>query len=348
MVLTISNPEHRNALGPEMYAAGVEALNVAETNPEVRSVVISGEGAMFCAGGNLQRLAGNRQQPPEVQARSIEGLHSWIDAVRTFPKPVIAAVEGAAAGAGFSLCLACDFIVAAQDAFFVMAYSNVALSPDGGATWHLARMLPRQFASELLMAGERIGAPRLHAGSALVNPRPVRADARRPRALALAEQLNATAAERRGQHQGTHPRGTWRPRQPAARERARPVREEPATCQWQASASRGLPGASGAALRLAERATALPQSPSGRECRRRANERHPVPRHSQLRPAPILTLATSAGAQLRTAGSRPLSPSLRHDILRCAYVKRYQDGELIAAAGDPPRNGSPAPRARCA
>jgi enoyl-CoA hydratase/carnithine racemase len=66
----------------------------------VRSVVIVGEGGMFCAGGNLQRLLANRQQPPEVQAQSIEGLHDWIETIRTFPKPVIAAVEGAAAGAG--------------------------------------------------------------------------------------------------------------------------------------------------------------------------------------------------------------------------------------------------------
>src|SRR5512133_1908087 len=114
MVLAISTPEHRNALGPEMYAAGVEALSVAESNPEIRSVVITGAGATFSAGGNLQRLLANREQPPEVQAQSIEGLHSWMEAIRTFPKPVIAAVEGAAAGAGFSLALACDFIVAAQ------------------------------------------------------------------------------------------------------------------------------------------------------------------------------------------------------------------------------------------
>jgi enoyl-CoA hydratase/carnithine racemase len=161
MVLAIHNPEHRNALGPEMYAAGVEALNAAETNPEVRTVVITGEGATFCAGGNLQRLQANRQQPPEVQAQSIEGLHGWIEAIRTFPKPVIAAVEGAAAGAGFSLALACDLIVAAEDAIFVMAYTSVALSPDGGATWSLARALPRQLASELLLGGEHIGARRL-------------------------------------------------------------------------------------------------------------------------------------------------------------------------------------------
>jgi enoyl-CoA hydratase/carnithine racemase len=162
MVLTLYNPEHRNALGPEMYAAGVEALNAAESNPDVRCAIITGAGETFCAGGNLQRLQANRHKPPEVQAHSIDGLHDWIEAIRTFPKPVIAAVEGPAAGAGFSLALACDLIVAARNAVFVMAYSSVALSPDGGGSWSLSRALPRTLVTELLMAGERIGAQRLH------------------------------------------------------------------------------------------------------------------------------------------------------------------------------------------
>ena len=162
LILTLSNPESRNTLSPEIYAAGVEALNAAENNPEIRSVVITGEGSTFCAGGNLQRLQANRREAPEVQAESIEGLHNWIDSIRTYPKPVIAAVEGAAAGAGFSLALACDFLVAASDAVFVMSYSNVALSPDGGGSWALARALPRALASELMMLGERIGSQRLH------------------------------------------------------------------------------------------------------------------------------------------------------------------------------------------
>ena len=161
LVLTLSNPEFRNALGPEMYAAGVEALNVAESSADVRSVVITGANGIFCAGGNLQRLQNNRQQPPEHQAQSIEGLHNWIEAIRTFPKPVIAAVEGPAAGAGFSLALACDMIVAARNSVFVMAYSSIALSPDGGGSWSLSRAMPRQLATELLMCGERIGAERL-------------------------------------------------------------------------------------------------------------------------------------------------------------------------------------------
>lgn len=191
MVLTLSNPEHRNALGPEMYAAGVEALNAAESNPEVRSVIITGEGHIFSAGGNLQRLQNNRQQPPEVQAQSIEGLHSWIEAIRTFPKPVIAAVEGPAAGAGFSLALSCDLIVSAVNSVFVMAYSSIALSPDGGGSWSLSRLVPRQLATELLMCGERIGAERLHQ-MGIVN-RITEPGHALSTALAWSQQLNARA-----------------------------------------------------------------------------------------------------------------------------------------------------------
>ena len=191
LILTLSNPERRNAIDPSMYAAGVEALSVAESSADIKSVVITGSDGMFCSGGNLQRLLANRQQPPEVQAQSIEGLHNWIETIRTYPKPVIAAVEGAAAGAGFSLALACDFIVAARNAVFVMAYSNVALSPDGGASWNLSQALPRQAATEILMGGDRIGAERLHA-LGIVN-RVTEAGGALEAALALAEQLNAKA-----------------------------------------------------------------------------------------------------------------------------------------------------------
>ena len=191
LILTLSNPEHKNALGPDIYAAGIEALNAAENNPEIRSVVITGEGSMFCAGGNLQRLQANRRESPEVQAQSIEALHNWIEAIRTYPKPVIAAVEGAAAGAGFSLALACDFIVAADNAVFVMSYSTVALSPDGGGSWSLARALPRALASELLMGAERISAERLQ-GFGLVN-HVTNAGGALAKALLLAARLNARA-----------------------------------------------------------------------------------------------------------------------------------------------------------
>lgn len=191
MVLTLNNPEYRNALDPGMYAAGVEALNAAGDNPEIRSVVIVGEGSTFCAGGNLQRLQDNRARDRSVQSESIDALNLWIDTLSTFPKPVIAAVEGAAAGAGFSLALACDMIVAARDAIFALSHGRVGLSPDGGATWHLARALPRNLAHEIAMLADRLGAERLYE-MGLVNrlaaPGHAFSDA-----LALAEELNRRA-----------------------------------------------------------------------------------------------------------------------------------------------------------
>ncbi len=191
LILTISNPEFRNALSPEMYAAGIEALNAAENSSDIRSVIITGEGSLFCAGGDLNRLLSNRRELPEVQAQSIDGLHNWIETIRSYPKPIIAAVEGAAAGAGFSLALACDFCVAASNAVFVMSYSSVGLSPDGGGSWSIARALPRALASEILMTGERISAQRLH-DFGLVN-QISHAGAALTDALTLAERLNARA-----------------------------------------------------------------------------------------------------------------------------------------------------------
>lgn len=191
LILTIRHPELRNAFDPAIYAAGIEALSVAERSDEVRTVVITGADGTFSAGGNLQRLSARRQESAEVQAQGVESLHNWIETIRTYPKPVIAAVEGAAAGAGFSLALACDLIVAARNATFVMAYSQVGLSPDGGATWHLGRSLPRQLAAEILLCGERMEPARLHA-LGLVNriaePGQALADA-----LALAQSLNERA-----------------------------------------------------------------------------------------------------------------------------------------------------------
>ncbi len=191
LVLTISNPEMRNALGPEMYAAGIEALSAAERNPDVRSVIITGEDAHFCAGGNLNRLLANREQVKDVQRQSIEGLHSFIECICTYPKPIIAAVEGAAAGAGFSLALACDFLVAARNSLFVMSYSTVALSPDGGASWNLTHKLPANLAMEWLMTGERQSAERLYQ-LGLINQLADAGDALKS-AIGLALQLNSRA-----------------------------------------------------------------------------------------------------------------------------------------------------------
>jgi enoyl-CoA hydratase/carnithine racemase len=191
LILTLSDPALRNAMGPAMYAAGIEALNVAETNPDIRSVVITGEGAHFCAGSDVHRLQANREQAAEVQAQTIESLHNWMEAIRTFPKPVIAAVEGAAVGSGFSLALMCDLVVAADNSVFAMAYSNLGLSPDAGGSWNLTQALPRQLAAELLLLGDRISAQRLHE-LGVVN-RVVGNGHALTEALSLAELINARA-----------------------------------------------------------------------------------------------------------------------------------------------------------
>ncbi|MFM2240989.1 MAG: 1,2-epoxyphenylacetyl-CoA isomerase [Pseudomonadota bacterium] len=191
MILTISNPDARNALGPGIYAAGIEALNIAADQREVLSVIITGEGPHFSAGGNLQRLLDNRSKPPEHQATSIDTFHAWIECLATFPKPVIAAVEGACAGAGFSLVLACDLVVASSESIFSLAYSNVGLSPDGGATWQLAHKVPRHLANQWLMLGERLPATTL-LERGLIN-QVCAPGLALTQALALAEQLNARA-----------------------------------------------------------------------------------------------------------------------------------------------------------
>ena len=161
LVMTLSGPATRNALSPQVYAAGVELLNGAETDPSVAAVVITGAGGHFCGGGNLERLAHNRQLGPEYQAANIDAFHQWIEELRSFPKPVIAAVEGVAAGGGLSLVLACDIVVAADNARFVSAYGKVGLSSDGGASWHLARALPRGQALGWLWRGGELSAQQL-------------------------------------------------------------------------------------------------------------------------------------------------------------------------------------------
>ena len=163
LVLTLNHPGQLNTLSPDMYAAGIEALNGAERSAEVRSVVLTGADGLFSAGGDLARLRANRKYPPAVQAASIDALHDWIETIRAYPKPIVAAVEGAAAGAGFSLVLACDFAVASRSARFSLAYSRVGLSPDGGASWALAHAVPRALAAQWLMLGETVSAERLHA-----------------------------------------------------------------------------------------------------------------------------------------------------------------------------------------
>ena len=191
LVLTLNDPATRNALGPDIYAAGVEALNGAERNRDIRSVIITGANGMFSAGGNLNRLQARRQESAEEQARGVNALHGWIDTIRNFPKPVIAAVEGPAAGAGFSLALACDLIVAAGHAAFGLPEVRRGLVAAAGGLYRLTRAIPRALAIELILTGEQLPAARAQA-IGLVN-QVVPGPELQATAIALAERISANA-----------------------------------------------------------------------------------------------------------------------------------------------------------
>jgi enoyl-CoA hydratase/carnithine racemase len=162
LVLTLSDPATRNTLSPSACAAGVAALAEATADPQMRAVVLRGDGAHFCAGGNLQRLLAASQSPPDVQTQGMAPFHAFIAALRACPKPTIAAVEGWAAGGGCGLVLACDLVIAAEDARFLMSWGRIGLSPDGGTTWHLAQRLPRALALQMLWLPEPMSATTWH------------------------------------------------------------------------------------------------------------------------------------------------------------------------------------------
>lgn len=163
LILSNNNVAARNALSPEFYAAVTTALADAAADASIGAVILTGEGGHFCAGGDLRQLAKRRELPVAQRREKLEGLHGLIRAVRDCPKPVIAVVEGAAAGAGLSLALACDMLVAAKNSVFSVAYVKVGLTPDGGATAFLSEFVSRQVLTELCLTGERISGERMHA-----------------------------------------------------------------------------------------------------------------------------------------------------------------------------------------
>lgn len=159
--ITLDNPARRNALSPAMHPVLREALDRAAAEDRLGAVVLTGAGGYFCAGGDLNALAGRAELSRDERRARIDELHATIRAIRACPRPVIAAVEGGAAGAGLSIALACDLLVAAEDAVFAAAYVRVGLVPDGGLTASLARRVPASFAARMCLTGDPVAAPAL-------------------------------------------------------------------------------------------------------------------------------------------------------------------------------------------
>jgi len=160
--ITMNRPKALNALDRELTLALREAVFAAEQDKTVRCVVIKG-GEHFMAGGDLKWFHENlaKYSGPEVKVTFegfIQEVHAMIISLRRMPKPVVASVSGAAAGFGLSLVMACDLALAADTAYFTLAYSLIGVSPDGGSTFALPRLVGAKKAAEIALLADRFDA----------------------------------------------------------------------------------------------------------------------------------------------------------------------------------------------
>lgn len=160
--ITMNRPKALNALNRELTLALRDAVFAAEQNKDVRCVVLKG-GEHFMAGGDLKWFHDQlgKFSPGEIKPMFetfIHEVHAMIISIRRMPKPVIASVSGAAAGFGLSLALACDLTIAADTSYFTLAYSLIGVTPDGGSTYSLARLVGAKKAAEIAMLADRFDA----------------------------------------------------------------------------------------------------------------------------------------------------------------------------------------------
>ncbi|WP_157249524.1 enoyl-CoA hydratase-related protein [Nonomuraea typhae] len=158
--VTLDRPDAMNSLTAELKTALLDALRRAAEDPAVRAVLLTGSGRAFCAGQDLREHAGNLEAGRGLAGTVREHYNPIVELITTMPKPVVAAVNGVAAGAGASLAFACDLRVAAEKAKFAMAFSGIGLVPDSGASWTLQRLVGPGRAAELLLLGEPLEAGR--------------------------------------------------------------------------------------------------------------------------------------------------------------------------------------------
>lgn len=160
-IITLNRPEMRNAMGDEITPFIREQVKERGRDDRVGAIVLTGAGTAFCAGGNVKGMGGNRktEMTPEERITDLKwrqrGLTGAIRAVR---KPTIAALPGAAAGAGMALAMACDIRIAAESAFLTTGYRHVALSGDYGISWLLTQLVGSSKARELMFTAERVQA----------------------------------------------------------------------------------------------------------------------------------------------------------------------------------------------
>jgi 2-(1,2-epoxy-1,2-dihydrophenyl)acetyl-CoA isomerase len=153
--ITLNRPDRLNALQPDMADSMIAALDEAQADEACRAVLLTGAGRGFCAGQDLTMIAG---ADPDDIADLLDAYHPVIEKIRELSLPVVAAVNGVAAGAGCNLALACDIVIAARSASFVQAFARIGLVPDCGGTWFLPRLVGTARARALMMLAEPLPA----------------------------------------------------------------------------------------------------------------------------------------------------------------------------------------------
>jgi 2-(1,2-epoxy-1,2-dihydrophenyl)acetyl-CoA isomerase len=157
--IELNRPDALNAWNAQFGAELLAAMRSASGDPAVRAILISGVGRAFSSGADLKAARPRRSDgEADLSSRLRDVFNPVIIAIRDAPKPVVAAVHGAAAGLGCSLALACDLVVAAESAYFLLAFVNIGLIPDGGALRFLAERVGLVRAAELAMLGDRLPA----------------------------------------------------------------------------------------------------------------------------------------------------------------------------------------------
>lgn len=166
-IITLNRPEARNALSREMHAGLIATTRACETDPSVRAVLLRAAGDHFMAGGDVKGFHAELHGDFDTHADGFEmrvlGAHQFIYQIRRMPKPVLAAVQGGVAGIGMSLMMAADLAIAADDAFFTLAYRHIGLTPDGCSTFLLPRIVGERRALEIALLGNRFPAAEAHA-----------------------------------------------------------------------------------------------------------------------------------------------------------------------------------------
>ena len=157
--ITLNRPSTRNAINTALLEALGEGLRRARDDEAVRAIVLTGAGKGFCAGADLADLAA-LPDPSQVYDYILQHYQPIIGLICAIQKPIIAAINGVAAGAGASLALACDLRIMADDAAIMQAFTNIGLLPDAGSTWFLAHLVGYSRAFEIAAEAERIGAAR--------------------------------------------------------------------------------------------------------------------------------------------------------------------------------------------